>query len=135
MPIPEGEFKVGREDDCYVHVDDPSVSRYHAQISNQEEGFFLEDLGSVNGTTAHGAFLTGRVKVDFGDVVNLGSVPFRIDPEVTDEAQADTMDEVPAPRTRQFRHATERIPLPGEKQRVIETIAPERLSAPAVNPN
>jgi hypothetical protein len=37
-------------------------------------------------------------------------------------------------RTRQFRHATERIPAVGEKPRVVETIAPDKLSAPAVNP-
>ncbi len=81
MPVPEGEFTVGRASDAYIRVEDPSVSRQHARLVNNADGFFLEDLGSGNGTALQGAYLSGRAKIKPGDLVHIGAVPFRIDPE------------------------------------------------------
>jgi len=133
MPVPTGEFTVGRDEDAYVHVDDGSVSRRHARIFNQEDGFFVEDLGSVNGTAAGGAFITSRMKINFGDVVHIGSVPFRVDPEVAGETEAAPLAEVRTARRDTMRRDTERIPNIGEAPRVVETLSPEKLSAPEVS--
>jgi predicted component of type VI protein secretion system len=82
MPLPPGEFTVGRGDQAYVHVEDPSVSRRHAKLFNGPEGFFVEDVGSANGTAMQGVLVVGRKPINIGDVIHIGSVPFRVDPEI-----------------------------------------------------
>jgi pSer/pThr/pTyr-binding forkhead associated (FHA) protein len=41
---------VGRSPDCDIFLDDVTVSRRHAVISEEEGRFGIEDLGSLNGT-------------------------------------------------------------------------------------
>jgi pSer/pThr/pTyr-binding forkhead associated (FHA) protein len=41
---------VGRSPDCDIFLDDVTVSRRHAVISDQGGKFVIEDLGSLNGT-------------------------------------------------------------------------------------
>jgi two-component system, NtrC family, response regulator AtoC len=41
---------VGRSSECSIHIDDPSVSRRHAQLYPAEDRVEVEDLGSANGT-------------------------------------------------------------------------------------
>lgn len=50
------------------------ISRAHAQISRREKQYYLEDLGSKNGTEINGVLLpTGRSQVlNFGDEIRLG---------------------------------------------------------------
>lgn len=133
-PIPQGEFTVGRADDTYIHLDDASVSRRHAMILNQEAGLFIEDLGSANGTAAHGAYLSQRVQIDLGDVVYFGSVPFRVDPEVTGEAET-TPPAGHRKATRPYmRRETERLPTREAVLNPAEALSSEALSAPEVNP-
>lgn len=40
----------GRNPDSDVFLDDVTVSRKHAEIRRQAEGWFIHDLGSLNGT-------------------------------------------------------------------------------------
>lgn len=133
-PIPPGEFTVGRADDTYVHVEDGSVSRQHAQIFNLDEGFFIQDNGSANGTAMDGTYISGRTQMNIGDVVYVGSVPFRIDPEVAGE----TNDAPPSAGMRTakqsyMRRDTERLPGIGEAPRVVEKLSPEKLVAPQLD--
>ena len=134
MPVPPGEFVVGRDDDVHVHLEDASASRRHAKIFNLADGFYIEDLGSVNGTALHGAYITGRSKMGFGDVVHIGSVPFRIDHEVAGEEEPIPNPAGVRPADRSYmKRNTERLPMPGEAPRVIEKIAPDKLAAPVIS--
>jgi hypothetical protein len=48
---PEGERTlIGRSPDCDVFLDDVTVSRKHAVLTNREGRFVIEDQGSLNGT-------------------------------------------------------------------------------------
>lgn len=134
-PIPPGEFTVGRADDTYVHLDDASVSRHHAMILNNDTGFFVEDLSSANGTAARGAYITRRTKINFGDVVFFGSVPFRVDHELEGEADVAPSAGMRTSNRAYMRRDTERLPPPGALARPVETLSPEALSAPEVNPD
>ena len=134
-PIPPGEFTVGRGDDAYVHLNDASVSRRHAMLVNQDNGFFVEDLSSANGTAVHGAYITRRTKINFGDVVFFGSVPFRVDHEVDGEADAAPSAGMRTPNRAYMRRDTERLPPTGTLPRLVETLSPAALSAPEVNPD
>lgn len=133
-PIPPGEFSVGRADDAYVHVEDISVSRRHALVINQEDGFFVEDLGSANGTATHGALVNGRVRVEFGDVVHVGMVPFRVDPEVSAGAVAEPSAGLRAARPNVISRDTEKIPLSETVLQRMETPAAAQFPAPEPPP-
>ena len=48
---PQGaETTIGRSPDCGIFLDDVTVSRKHAVLSERNGQFFIEDLGSLNGT-------------------------------------------------------------------------------------
>lgn len=52
----EGDVAVlGREHDAEFFVDDPAISRHHCRFRRSDDRYFVEDLGSANGT-----FLGGR---------------------------------------------------------------------------
>jgi len=55
-----------------VVVQDPEVSRRHASITRESEGFVLRDLGSNNGTFVNGQRLGGPQVLRNGDVIMLG---------------------------------------------------------------
>lgn len=44
------DFRIGREDSCELHLDDPMISRRHAAVTFAEGRWWIEDLGSRNGT-------------------------------------------------------------------------------------
>ena len=45
---------IGRSDDCDVVLPKRQVSRHHAQIERDDDGYVLRDLGSKNGTYVNG---------------------------------------------------------------------------------
>jgi len=45
---------IGRHQDNSLQIDEDSISRFHARISQDEQGFFVEDLKSRNGTFVGG---------------------------------------------------------------------------------
>jgi hypothetical protein len=45
---------IGRGSECDLVLDEPNMSRKHAQIENTPEGLFLRDIGSANGTYVNG---------------------------------------------------------------------------------
>ena len=47
---PEGETTIGRSPDCGIFLDDVTVSRTHAVVSERDGAFLVEDQGSLNGT-------------------------------------------------------------------------------------
>ncbi|WP_047866080.1 FhaA domain-containing protein [Rubrobacter aplysinae] len=66
-----GPWTVGRAEDNDIVVRDPNVSRRHARLERQENGFAVEDLGSTNGTLLDGAPI-GRERIDDGDEITFG---------------------------------------------------------------
>ena len=54
----------GRLPECTVSFDDSNVSRQHAEIRPEGDGFVLADLGSTNGTKVNGARITRHRLVD-----------------------------------------------------------------------
>jgi pSer/pThr/pTyr-binding forkhead associated (FHA) protein len=62
----------GRLPECTVSFDDSNVSRQHAEIRPEGDGFVLADLGSTNGTKVNGARITRHRLVD-GDRITLGA--------------------------------------------------------------
>lgn len=65
---------LGRLDENALHIDDPSVSSRHAQLTVQESGnYLLRDLNSTNGTRVNGERIT-EVTLRPGDRVRFGKI-------------------------------------------------------------
>jgi hypothetical protein len=69
---------LGRGKDCNVVLDDPSVSRRHAEVRLEPEGHWVVDLGSTNGTEVNGRRVD-RAKLDVGDVITIGQTELRFE--------------------------------------------------------
>jgi hypothetical protein len=69
---------VGRGKGCDVQLDDPSVSRLHAELVRRSHYVYVTDLGlSRNGTRVNGRPVARRV-LDDGDVLSFGAARCRI---------------------------------------------------------
>jgi ABC-type multidrug transport system ATPase subunit/ABC-type multidrug transport system permease subunit len=64
-------LRLGRDDANDVVLDDPNVSRFHAEVLRTDEGIEMRDLGSRNGTRVDGQ-LTRRALLDTGSEIGLG---------------------------------------------------------------
>ncbi|MEI6084648.1 MAG: protein kinase [Verrucomicrobiota bacterium] len=69
-----GEFVVGRDAACEVPVRSDAVSRRHARLTVGDDGVFIQDLGSANGTFIDGQRADGRVPLVPGQKVEIGLV-------------------------------------------------------------
>lgn len=70
------EAIIGRDADCDVTLDDPSVSRHHAKVMGIYDGFFIEDLQSTNGVVLNGRRVSKHMLKD-GDSVHIGAIELR----------------------------------------------------------
>jgi hypothetical protein len=73
VPLDRPVINVGRRRDNTIVLDDPRVSRHHAQLRFRQGAFVVYDLGSSGGTYVNGARVTECV-LQPGDVIALGGV-------------------------------------------------------------
>jgi hypothetical protein len=66
---------IGRTSECDVVLYDPGVSRKHARIFGEGDGYYVEDMGSSNGTKVNGSIIKKKQLAD-GDAIGLGPVVF-----------------------------------------------------------
>jgi hypothetical protein len=89
IPLRDDVTTIGRGLRVDVRLDDPSVSRLHAEIVRRGPYFYLADLGlSRNGTQVNGRPIARRVLED-GDVLTFGSARCRIEGLPSEEATTD----------------------------------------------
>lgn len=69
---------VGRASICDIAVDDRELSRQHFCLESENGNIFISDLGSTNGTSVNGIRITGKRRLDPGDMVEAGSMKFTI---------------------------------------------------------
>jgi len=68
----EGPFPLGRSPDNRIVVNDSAVSRKHAEISRREDGYWIEDLKSKNGTKLNGTLIQTPSRLSPGDRIEIG---------------------------------------------------------------
>ena len=69
---PNGErTRIGRSPDCEIFLDDVTVSRNHAVLIEREDGFYVEDQGSLNGTFVN-RHRIDSARLENGDEVQVG---------------------------------------------------------------
>ncbi len=64
-------FRIGREAQCEVRIDSQLVSRVHAEVTPEADGWWVRDLGSTNGLLLNGQPVEGA-RLSDGDRLQLG---------------------------------------------------------------
>ncbi|MEE9513617.1 MAG: FHA domain-containing protein [Anaerolineales bacterium] len=78
--------RIGRAADNSLVLHDETASAHHARLSFQDGQWWLEDLGSRNGTAVNGIPLEGPLVVTYGDQIAFGRVEFRMEAPVVDDS-------------------------------------------------
>lgn len=78
IEVPSGRYDIGRSNECYLVLDDPSVSRVHATIVNQDGKLWVEDRGSRNGCLVNGKQVADKAQLQDGDRLAVGHQTIRI---------------------------------------------------------
>ncbi len=76
--LAEHVITIGRRPESNIVLADPNVSRAHAEIRPQGDGFLLVDLGSTNGSKVNGVRIDQRLLTD-GDELTFGHTRMRFE--------------------------------------------------------
>jgi pSer/pThr/pTyr-binding forkhead associated (FHA) protein len=69
----EEETLIGRGDNATIPLGSPKISRRHARLIFDGTRFYLEDLGSTNGTFLNDNRILSRTPLDWGSTIRLGN--------------------------------------------------------------
>lgn len=67
---------VGRAPESQIFLDDITVSRHHATLTRNAEGWTLADAGSLNGSYVNRTRISGATTLRSGDEVQIGKYRF-----------------------------------------------------------
>jgi serine phosphatase RsbU (regulator of sigma subunit)/pSer/pThr/pTyr-binding forkhead associated (FHA) protein len=82
--LADGDYVIGRRSDCQIFVPDMRVSRQHARIKRENGRFWIEDLGSNNGTYVNGNRILQPSDLRHEDEITIANNRIRIElPETT----------------------------------------------------
>lgn len=102
VPLNRSVINIGRRLDNHIVIDDPRVSRAHAQLRLVKDHFVLFDLNSSGGTFVNGE-RTNQSVLYPGDVISLAGITLIFGQDVpatriTNEGQTDPVSPVSADR-------------------------------------
>jgi pSer/pThr/pTyr-binding forkhead associated (FHA) protein len=63
---------IGREPTVGIFLNDHSVSRKHAEITKRQDKWYIEDVGSLNGTYVNQNMIEKQVEIKSGDSIQIG---------------------------------------------------------------
>ena len=78
--LADGVILIGRGADAQLNLDDDYVSTRHARVVSGENGVYLEDLGSTNGSYVNGQRITAPTTITLSDTVRIGRTVMRLEP-------------------------------------------------------
>lgn len=70
--VPDQPIYIGRSKVCALRLDSADISARHARMGYEAGEFWVEDLGSTNGTFINQQQISGRVTVPAGTPISLG---------------------------------------------------------------
>jgi pSer/pThr/pTyr-binding forkhead associated (FHA) protein len=77
IDLVEEKIVVGRHPDCDININDPEISRNHFTLTKKNDEYWIEDLGSTNGTVVNGRpapklyYLRDNCRINLGANVTL----------------------------------------------------------------
>jgi hypothetical protein len=78
VAMEDGPLVIGRLPECNIVVEDPNVSRRHAEVRRDGPDVVVADLGSTNGTRVNGAQVRTR-RLSDGDEITVGRTSLRFE--------------------------------------------------------
>ena len=69
----DGSTTIGRSVECELRLDDTYVSQQHARIFDRSGNWYVEDLGSTNGTCVNDQRLVAPAMLTPGDKIRIGT--------------------------------------------------------------
>jgi predicted component of type VI protein secretion system len=70
---------IGRAADNTIAIDDKTLSAHHCRLSHHGGQWWLEDLGSRNGTMVNELVVDEPLVVTYGDSITMGRVEFQLE--------------------------------------------------------
>jgi serine phosphatase RsbU (regulator of sigma subunit) len=83
FPVTKDVMLLGRHPDCDIQLQSNMLSRKHARLIREGGSFFIEDLGSGNGTFLNGKRIESRIPINHNDRLKLGPLLLRFEGEDT----------------------------------------------------
>jgi pSer/pThr/pTyr-binding forkhead associated (FHA) protein/Mg-chelatase subunit ChlD len=79
IPLDKARINIGRSQRNHVVIQQPAISGFHAAIEFRNMSFYLDDLGSTNGTQLNGRRLKPRepVRLKSGDRITFARFEFK----------------------------------------------------------
>ena len=69
---------IGRDPGCDFPLDDKTVSTHHTRLSFHHSQWWVEDLGSTNGTLLNQEPVSGTIVVTNGDQIECGKIKLNV---------------------------------------------------------
>lgn len=82
VPLANEAVTIGRQQGNTIQLTEKNVSRRHARLVPEQDGWVIEDLGSYNGIKVNNEPIEGRTKLREGDVVEIGDYHLAITEDV-----------------------------------------------------
>jgi pSer/pThr/pTyr-binding forkhead associated (FHA) protein len=70
---------LGRDVNNAIVIDDPFASSEHAVLTYRGRGWYVEDLGSTNGTYVNGRRIAAVSPLGYGEEIAIGQVRLRLE--------------------------------------------------------
>ena len=93
LPLPDGEFVVGRGLGCHIRFNAAEVSRQHVKLTVKRGRLLAENLSTTTGTMLNGRKMSGSSSLSHGDELRLGPRALRIEVEDISEEIALELQE------------------------------------------
>jgi pSer/pThr/pTyr-binding forkhead associated (FHA) protein len=76
LPLTPEQFSIGRDETNHLSLNDSEISRFHARVIHTDNGYYLVDMDSMNGTYHNGlrvkkALLTPGDRIGIGESIVL----------------------------------------------------------------
>lgn len=85
IPLIRESMTVGRLESCDICLRLPNVSKKHCRLQFQNGHWYIEDLGSTNGTKINGTRISGRKLMLPGDTLTLAKRTWKMEYTATGE--------------------------------------------------
>ncbi|MBO9522330.1 MAG: FHA domain-containing protein [Nocardioidaceae bacterium] len=72
VPLAGAPLLIGRGNDAAIRLDDDYVSTRHARIASSGDQWYVEDLGSTNGTYVGSSRITQPTAISLGTRIRIG---------------------------------------------------------------
>ena len=106
-----GDYLIGRDPACPIHVDSPEISRKHARLIFAQGKLEIEDAGGRYGTFIDNQQVIGRQPLGLGQSFHIGRTQLEINPSKSPPDTTEIPSVQPTPLT------------PNERYELGETIA------------